>query len=631
MQINLNRILNHNPIIKLLTFASIGISLGVILPKKCLLILLVVLTFLGLIFLFFRNRVLAYIFITVSTGLILAPGFEQIKLLQVTNKFQEVKGKIFGEISEIFVSELDFASIRIVGTISIGNREFNEVPLLLRIYPKKDRLRKLKVKDKILVIASIRPPRRTNLPTDIAEISLALSHEVLFFARTSDDMIIRYWEDTTVSNDFLLNLRENLQLKLKLLFTEKHHSFFDAMLLGNKKLLENEQREKFAITGISHLLAISGFHFGVVFAIAFGFISLFPNKWFRFFLLCIFMLLYLCIINFPPSGIRAFIMIVAFLYANTLERKISPYNVLALIVLLLLTFKPNLVFSVGFQLSFLAVLGIVLFQRKLHRSLTKILPFRNAVLKFFLMMFSVTISAQLLVSPVVAYYFGYYTFISFFSNLFLVPVFSLSLTFGFFAMLFSFFSIEIGKIFAFPAEFLLSLGIKFNEHLAEKLSSLVINDNGVLLLSLLVSALIIWLAFSSNSKSFAFRFAVFIILILSFILNLNIRNYNKIEVFPRAKYIAVICRNLGKNYCLLFDRKPHLYPSGDVAMERYISRLDGDLIMGVSGNVGIAICDQIKKHRKIKIVEIPSNVQLAISSLIAKNQSIYDLGLDNEN
>ena len=630
MQINLNRILNHNPILKLLLFVPIGISIGFTIPHQFLFPILIALSIFALIFLLFKQRMPSYIMITIAIGLILSVNFKHFKLLSTTDKFQEVKGKIYGEITEVFASEPDFASIRIVGTISLGNQTYNDVPVLLKIYSKKDTLRKFRANAKILAIASIRPPRRTNLPTDIAEIPLALSHEVLLFARTSNDLIIRFWESPVTAENIFARLREKLESNLNKMFSAEYFPYFDEMLLGNKQLLEGEQRDKFAITGISHLLSISGFHFGIVFAIVFALFSIFPNKWVRFVLLSLFMFFYLCIIDFPPSGIRAFIMIAAFLYANTLERKVSPYNVLAFIILVMLILKPSLLFSVGFQLSFLAVLGIIMFQKRIYTGLAKALPVRNAVTNFLLMLLSVTISAQLFVSPVVAYYFGYYTFISFFSNLVLVPIFSISLTFAFLAMLFSVATIEIGKIFAVPAEFLLSLGVKFNNILAEKLSPLVINNNGVVLLSILLSVLIIWILFAKTFKSFVFRFGALILLLIGFALNLNDGNGREIEIYPRAKYVALIFKNSGKNYCLLFDRKPHLFPSRDLAMEKYISRLNGDVILAVNGNVGIAISDQIKKQRMIRIVEVPSDVQFAISNALGKNQSIFKLGLSDD-
>jgi hypothetical protein len=65
-------------------------------------------------------------------------------------------------------------------------------------------------------------------------------------------------------------------------------------------------------------------------------------------------------------------------------------------------------------------------------------------------------------------------------------------------------------------------------------------------------------------------------------------------------------------------------------MEKYISRLNGDVILAVNGNVGIAISDQIKKQRKIRIVEVPSDVQFAISNALGKKQSIFKLGLSDD-
>ncbi len=627
MQINLFSTLNNNPILKLLLFILPALLVGLILSSKILFLLILCVLCSVFLALVFKSWNFVYFFSSFAIGLLLSISFSRVKLIQSTDKFFEINSKIYGTVTEVYKIEKDFAAMRIIGTIAIGERTFNDVPLLLTIYKEKDRdtLPKFEVNDNILAIVKLRLPLKTNLPTDISEVSNALVNDVLFFARASEKGLIKHWASQSTKFGILKNIKDNLENRVTQLFEPENVSFFSALLLGNRDFLEVEQSEKFAITGMSHILAISGFHFGIIFSIAFILFSFIRNKWVKFILLSFFLLLYLAVVGFPPSGVRATIMIISFLFANTLERKVSSLNILAFVLLLMMIFAPNLMFSIGFQLSFLAVLGIVLFNKKIYAGIKNFFKIQNPILNFVISIFSVTASTQILIVPVIALYFGYLTFISFFSNIILLPLFSLSLVFGFLALFISIVSINIGRVFAFPADLLLSNSVHINEFLAKTFIFLKIDDNGVVFLAFLFSLLLLWIIFSQNSRAFVIRFLISVLTITLFIDNMRIISKNSVEVYPRAKYVAILIRQKDKNYALIFDRKPHLYPTRDIAMERYLSRLDGDLILGVSGNIGIALSDQVKKVRKISIIEMSGDFQTTVSKILFNNYSLFKL------
>ncbi len=627
MQINLFRTLNNNPILKLLLFILPALFIGLILPSKILFLTILCFLCLVILSLIFREWSFVYIFCSFGIGLLLSINFSSVKLVRSSNKFLEIKCKVYGTVTDVYKIEKDYAAMRNYGTVTIGERTFNSVPFVLTIYKEKDgdTLPKFEVFDNFLAIVKLRLPRKTNLPTDISEVSNALVNDVLLFARTSKKGLIKHWTNQSTQLSIINKFKDNLEKKVKRLFEPENVGYFSALLLGYRNLIEIEQREKFAITGMSHILAISGFHFGIIFSIFFVFFSFIRNKFIRFFLLSFFLVLYLAVVGFPPSGVRAIIMIISFLFANTLERRVSPLNVLAFVLLLLLVFAPNLMFSIGFQLSFLAVLGIVLFYKKIYNGINKFFNIKNPVLNFFISIFSVTVSTQILIVPVIAWYFNYLTFISFFSNIILLPLFSLSLIFGFLALFTSLASIEIGKVFALPADLLLFNAVRINDFFANIFNFLKFDNNSVVLLAFLFSILLLWIIFSKNSRAFVLRFIISLLIINLFIINFRITSRNSVEVFPRAKYVAIVIQQNGKSYALLFDRKPHLFPSRDLAMERYLSHLEGNLILGVSGNIGIALSDQIKKFRKISIIEMSADFQKTVAKILFNNQSIFKL------
>lgn len=627
MQINLFRTLNNNPILKLLLFILPALFIGLILPAKILFLTILCFLCLVILSLVFREWSFVYIFCSFGIGLLLSINFSSVKLVRSTNKFLEIKCKVYGTVTDVYKIEKDYAAMRNYGTVTIGERTFNNVPFVLTIYKEKDgdTLPKFEVYDNFLAIVKLRLPRKTNLPTDISEVSNALVNDVLLFARTSGKGLIKHWTNQSARLNIIKKFKDNLEKKVKRLFEPENFGYFSALLLGNRNLIEIEQREKFAITGMSHILAISGFHFGIIFSIFFVFFSFIRNKLIRFFLLSFFLVLYLAVVGFPSSGVRATIMIISFLFANTLERRVSPLNILAFVLLLLMVFAPNLMFSIGFQLSFLAFLGIVLFYKKIFNGINKFFNIKNPVLNFFISIFSVTVSTQILIVPVIAWYFNYLTFISFFSNIILLPLFSLSLIFGFLALFTSLASIEIGKVFAFPADLLLFNAVRINDFFANIFNFLKFDNNGVVILALLFSIFLLWIIFSKNSRAFVFRFIISFLIINLLVINFRITSRNSVEVFPRAKYVAIVIQQNGKSYVLLFDRKPHLFPSRDLAMERYLSHLEGNLILGVSGNIGIALSDQIKKVRKISIIEMSVDFQRTVAKILFNNQSIFKL------
>lgn len=166
----------------------------------------------------------------------------------------------------------------------------------------------------------------------------------------------------------LLWLREQLGSRIEALFPNAPGEA-KGMMLGDTSDIDDEMLSAFRGTGIAHLLAVSGLHVSLLAA---AFSLLFRrNAWVRFFAVMIFCALYAAITAFSPPVVRSGIMMTIGLLAFPLRRRLDPLSALSAAFVLILIWNPYSLWSAGFQLSFVAVLSLILlaplFQRPLAR------------------------------------------------------------------------------------------------------------------------------------------------------------------------------------------------------------------------------------------------------------------------
>ena len=174
-----------------------------------------------------------------------------------------------------------------------------------------------------------------------------------------------------------------------------------ALLLGNKTGLSKETRRKYAQVGASHLLALSGMHLGIIYGIMY---LLFVRRiryseWKWFWLPPILLVIwgYAFVAGMPISLVRACIMFSLATIATLAQDDTPPLHILAVSALTILLFKPDALFEIGFQLSFVAVFFIL----TLYQPIRERLGIRNKVVKLLLL----SVVAQLGTAPLSIYYF----------------------------------------------------------------------------------------------------------------------------------------------------------------------------------------------------------------------------------
>ncbi|MDE6703108.1 MAG: competence protein ComEC family protein [Muribaculaceae bacterium] len=150
--------------------------------------------------------------------------------------------------------------------------------------------------------------------------------------------------------------------------------FLAATLLGDDSVLAPDVRQQFRTIGAAHYLALSGFHIGIIAMLAS--IAFFPLKVsrpygrMRHLFVIVLIWLYAFVCGMSPSLVRAAVLISIFLLAKVFQRQSSPYNSLCVAAILILALSPRQLFAPGFQMSFAAVLAILVFAPRFN-------PFSN--------------------------------------------------------------------------------------------------------------------------------------------------------------------------------------------------------------------------------------------------------------
>jgi competence protein ComEC len=204
--------------------------------------------------------------------------------------------------------------------------------------------------------------------------------------------------------DAFVILGGRIQSRLKTLFP-KTAGLAAALIWARKEGLDPEIREAFARAGTAHLLAISGFHVGVVAGLLLLLLgSLGPPHAARFLLATVGVWLYVSAIGAPDAALRAALLFSALALGRLWNRSVSPLGALASAFLIFLLLDPGALTRSGFQLSFAGALGLVLSYRSVRDWLSS--KSRGRLLPSVIMAVAAGVAATLATLPLVAWHFG---------------------------------------------------------------------------------------------------------------------------------------------------------------------------------------------------------------------------------
>lgn len=195
-----------------------------------------------------------------------------------------------------------------------------------------------------------------------------------------------------------------------------------AMTLGDKSQIDRRLKDTYSKVGAAHVLALSGLHLMIIYSV----ISLFIG-WRRIRMLSQTVIIlaiwaFAVLVGMSPSVVRSAFMISIYGLLSIGYRERMSVNTLAFTAIVMLIIHPSSLYLIGFQLSFMAVLAILLFNPLFQILVPPHLLQRHRILRLVWGMTTVSLSAQIGTAPLVAYYFGRFSTWFLLSNYIVVPM-----------------------------------------------------------------------------------------------------------------------------------------------------------------------------------------------------------------
>ena len=261
--------------------------------------------------------------------------------------------------------------------------------------------------------------------------------------------------DVKKSNIFLkiiYSFKDRVSYRIDSIMPKRESNLFKSMLYGDDKFLDEDIKEDFEKSGLSHLLAVSGSNLAMIMMIIL-YISKKMNKNISVIFVVIIGYILCAFCSFEMSILRASIFLVISTSFKNKEKSLNTYLKIFLSFLCIVIYNPYSVFNIGMIMSYLAVISIVMFQSKilsfLDIRLKTILGIKYVKPKKFkkviynivytiILSLSFTLSVQILLFPIQIYFFNSFTLISFLSNLVISYIDNIFAIIGYTTILLSF-------------------------------------------------------------------------------------------------------------------------------------------------------------------------------------------------
>ncbi|WP_130733433.1 ComEC/Rec2 family competence protein [Flavobacterium sp. J27] len=420
----------------------------------------------------------------------------------------------------------------------------------LLLYVKKDGL-KLHVGERIKVEEKIMPTLTATNPYqfDYGEYlkKQNIYHQV--FCEDKDVMQLGFHKG---GNYYLQRIREKGQASFDYHgFSKETKSILNALLFGQRTTIDQTILTNYSNSGVVHILAISGLHVGILFFF-FSFVlkpleKLKKGKLIKLLLVLGLLWLFALLTGLPASVTRAVTLFSFVSLGNHFNKQNNVFNAVAVSALFLLLFNPNYIFDIGFQLSYAAVISILLLQPFYE----KFYFTKNKIGIYFTDIILVSLAAQVGVLPLSLYYFHQFPLLFLLANVVVIPMASLVMILGSILLvvnlIFKPLGLFLGKLVSFCVE-MMNNYIAFIAHFEKTVvKNISFSNVTTILLYLVIIAFIYWLY---QLKWHAFRIAMFAVLLFQMTLVFSQWNSNQTEecIVYNSKE-TLISKKMGNEVC----------------------------------------------------------------------------------
>ena len=307
----------------------------------------------------------------------------------------------------------------------------------------------------------------------------------------------------------------------------------EALLIGYKEDLDKDLVQAYSNAGVVHIIAISGLHLGLIYVMLAWLFNRLPfiknYKLLNVGLILSCLWLFALLTGASASVLRSAVMFTCILIGKNFFKQTSIYNSLASSAFVLLCYDPYFLWDVGFQLSYLAVIGIV----ALQKPIIGLLYLKNGWLNKCWNMLAVTLAAQLITFPLCIYYFHQFPNLFFITNLLAVPLSTIILFIEIFLVAFSwipFVGFYVGKLIALLIWLMNAIIKTCNDIPYSLLDNIYANVATTWLLYIFIIAATAWLI---HKHKVAIRVAL-----LSMFLFVAVQTYSTLSIYQQ-KWIVV--------------------------------------------------------------------------------------------
>lgn len=405
----------------------------------------------SIIFGFFKKRYIIILFFAIGI-LITYMKLESSTLIKFSDKDIELEGNI----SEIIYNEKDISKyiLNVEKIVDDGVSYFLNEKLSLKVIGEN----KFEVGDKVLLSGVLKRPNKNTNPK-LFNYRLYLQTRGIYTTTTVKKHEINKVDEKTLPwyENMKLKFTDHVELACDTYLEKQNSSIMKAILLGQSSYLEEQEYNKFKDLGLTHIMAVSGLHIGIISIFLITLLAyLGVERKTNTILTLIIIWIYGFLIGYPPSVLRALIMFTLLFYSKVIFRRYDSINTLFFAMFIILSINPLWLFDIGFQLSFGATFFITFLTPILR---TKFYPYNK---KLGTSLYAI-LSVQIGLAPILFYYFNSISIISILGNFILIPILSKSVVLGFSLLIFSYFSSGISSIIGKILNLLLNINYFISE------------------------------------------------------------------------------------------------------------------------------------------------------------------------
>lgn len=253
-----------------------------------------------------------------------------------------------------------------------------------------------------------------------------------------------YYKNNLGTN-YIYKIQKSIENILGRCFPQDELGIILGMTIGDTSYITEETNLAFKTDGISHLLAVSGSNVNYIILFSKFIFDKILGKNLSNYVVIFFIIIFMLVSGASASVVRAAIMGIVIVLADILAKKSNVYASICISALIILIYNPLTIFDTGFILSFGGTLGIVLLYEKIKNTLQEKLKVKNKILIYIVDTLSVTLSSQIILLPMMVYYFNSISLVSILVNLLVAPISGILTILGFLVYILGLVSIKLAQ------------------------------------------------------------------------------------------------------------------------------------------------------------------------------------------